>query len=297
MTAPARQDWEAARKGCLGATDALALLGLSSFRGPADVVAEVRGLLDRKPIAVELSERGHEWEGPLLAFAAARLAPLRVRPTPNYFVRAAEDLCPGVPFGVSPDSVVEDPSNPSGGVIGTVEAKTAGFASAAKWADGAAPSEYVEQVQLQLAVLCGLGRGRGWIAAAVADGSGIPRLQLVEVLPDAAWQEAALAEVAARWDAWIIRGLTPPPEDSPGGKAIDAEIAARTGRVVPWQASGEDLELMRAAAAAVTRAKEAEEERGALEARLRRRMAETSTRWRGGTAKVSLGATGRLTWS
>lgn len=292
-----RQDWEAARTGCLGATDALALLGLSSFRTPADVVAAARGLLDPRPISAALSARGHEWEGPLLAFAAARLAPLTVRATPNYFVRDRTGLAPGVPFGVSPDSVVEDPGNPSGGVVGVVEAKTAGFASASKWADGAAPSEYIEQVQLQLAVLCGVGAGRGWLAAAVADGSGVPRLQLVEVLPDAEWQRDALAEIAARWDAWVVRGLNPPPEDSPGGKAIDAAIAERSARPTLWQASGEDLDLLRATAEAVTRAKEAEEERGALEARLRRRMAETSRKWRGGGAKVSLGASGRLTWS
>lgn len=285
-----------ARRRMVGATDAVALLGLSSYRSPADVVAAHLGMLKERPIDARLSERGADWEAPLLAFAGARLAPLTVEPTPNHWVPAPEGLAGPVPFGVSPDAYVRNPVL-GAAIVGVVDAKTAAWASAPEWANGGAPAAYVAQVQFQLAAVCGVGEGMGWLAAAVADPCGLPRLELVEVPPDGEWQREALEELAARWDAWVVRRLPPPPSDTAGGRAIDGEIARRTGRSRLWQVSGDDALLLRRAAEAVTAERRATAEREDAEALLRRRMAETSTRWVDGGAKVSLGKSGRLTWS
>ena len=206
-----RNAWLESRRHGLGGSDVAPILGLSRWRGPADVWLEKRGVAEQS----EQSEpaRWGELLEPVVLDEWARRSDIRV-------VRGVDHYPGGIVEGPEPwalasvDAVALDPD---GAPTGVVEVKTSSLWRRREWgddggemADGTVPDEYRLQV---LHYLWCTRLDRGWIVALI----GGQELRAFTVCWDPDYERIVVPRLRAFWR--LVELGTPPAVD--GSESAD----------------------------------------------------------------------------
>lgn len=197
---PKSRAWFEARRMGITATDISALTGYNRYKTPLDVwLSKTAGVTGE---AGEAAKWGTDLEPNIVRAYRREHKPVRVwRPQHFGSVLARQ----GAPLIMaSLDALGEAPAaeSPLSDATEVVEVKTAGARVADRWEYGATPTEYVQQVQWQLAVT-GLTRGRIVVLIGGQD------YQERVIAADPEWQGAAMELATAWWAKHVIGGVMP----------------------------------------------------------------------------------------
>lgn len=230
-----REAWLAARR--LGSSDAAAILGVSSMRGPWDVFLDLQGRAP-KPESADQA-RGKRWEIRVLedyAYETGR----RVLLLPGWTMWTKPDRNWSTS---TPDALAED-----GGELGLVEAKTDRRSSRwgpsteiERWETGAelvVRPDYALQCYHQLWVT-----GAPWVDLAVM----LPtyELRVYRLWPDPSVERELAEQLGAWWERHIVGGIAPDPDESDACRAAAAERIAVAGlKRPPRPATKEEADLV-----------------------------------------------------
>ena len=230
-----RDAWLAARR--LGSSDAAAILGVSSMRGPWDVWLDLQG----RPPSPETADqtRGKRWEIRVLedyAYETGR----RVLLLPGWTMWTKPDKNWSTS---TPDALAED-----GGELGLVETKTDRRSSRwgpsteiERWEPGAeliVRPDYAVQCYHQLWVT-----GAPWVDLAVM----LPtyELRVYRLWPDPSVERELAEQLGAWWERHIVAGVAPDPDESDACRAAAAERIAAAGRKKdPRKSTREEVDLV-----------------------------------------------------
>lgn len=199
------QAWLDGREGKHGSSDAAAILGASTTRGPWDVYAE-RVLKRRNTIDPKIARRGHREESRILEDYAEATGHTYIGP-----LRTVSVVGPG-PFLDSPDAYLLD------GEWGGAELKTdttrfqwgRSGAVVERWSSDAAAvirEDYATQCYYHLAV-----NGLPWWRLVVK--RSMDDLRWYTFAADAALQDRMLNILGDWWERHIVRGVAPPLDDT-----------------------------------------------------------------------------------
>lgn len=242
-----RDQWLAARRRGLGASDVAAILGFSNWHSPWQVWAEKTGTWAPDDAPSEASDLGNDLEPWILQQAGERLgvtvgrSPHRLYAHPEHGWRMA-----------SPDGTT------STGTL--VEAKTAGLAGGfgvpEGWSEDTVPLGYELQVRWQMHVT---GRDQVVIAALVANLG----FRLYPIDRDLTVENDMVAQVSEWWQRHIVAGEEPP-LGANDADAIKSLYPAASGGQIDLDATDAPTLLMRYREARETegRAKRSKEEAG-----------------------------------
>lgn len=195
-----REEWLAARKSGVGASEAAAVLGVDPYKSAYSLWAEKSGLVEPGDVG-EAAYWGNKLEPVILDEAANRMGwsltrrPFDLRRHDNRGVGGS----PSIPLFATLDAVAY-----RRGDLGVVDAKAPGLRQAPAWAAGA-PLVYQVQIQAQLAVT-----GFSWGALAVLLGG--QEFTVVSLERDDAFIAVLEREVAAFWAR--VEDDEPPPIDA-----------------------------------------------------------------------------------
>lgn len=216
ITTANRDEWLAARRNFITASDAAAILGHSPWRGRIDVWAEKVG----QGTPVEETERmrlGRLLEPAILARYAqdtGRLAEATVVANDTLYRSDKYDW-----LACTPDALVTK----GGKMVGLAQAKAT--SSTASWPDGQPPIYYQIQAAIEMATM-----DAPWddfpTLIAGSDYT-CPRVER-----HAAAEDAILAELHEFWVRYVQTGTTPPPQTEADAKVWARMVPAQTKKIV-----------------------------------------------------------------
>lgn len=263
----ATEEWLAARRLRVQASEVAAVLGADPYRSTWTVWSEKRGLV-RGPIESEAMEWGHRLE-PLVAQAYASRTGAELRDDGRYAIV----VHPSAPLGATLDRRIVAPPPP-----GVLEIKTSSGRRSEEWDEGRAPLRHQVQIQAQLACT---GLERGVLCVLIAG----QRLVIREYPRDDRLIAIMLEEVSRFWDL-VERGIPPPIDGHPATIAAIKALHPRD--------SGESIELPAAALPALDEWDAAREDEREL--RVRRDAAQAALCAAIGDATWARIPGGRLQW-
>lgn len=215
-----RAQWLELRKGKITSSNVAVVCGLSPFKSPLQLWAEWTGKIQDTFIGNKATQIGLALE-PLVASWWSERSGLGVDRANALY---ADSELPWL--ACSPDYIIEggDP----------LEIKTGNYRTAYKWADGAAPQEYILQVQVQLRVLK---RQRGVLTAYLGDLDSMP-----DVLVD--YDPQLFELVRERSEAFLdcVQKDIPPAAGSGDAEVIRLITDREEGKTATW--SGAEAEAV-----------------------------------------------------
>lgn len=228
-----RDDWLARRREGIGASDAAAILGVSPWKGAADVWGEKVGLAEAPDDETEAMKWGLRLEPAIREAYMEETGRMVIQPGgPFTIVRSTK--YPFLQATLDGEIVPIDDRGP-----GVFESKTAGFFKKEDWAEEP-PLQYQIQNQHQLVVV-----GWAWGGDAVLIGGQMFRH--TDFVANATFQALLIEKLEAFW-ALVQKGTPPPVDGSVSAKELLAKLFPKPepGKVIelPLEATTWDQNLV-----------------------------------------------------
>jgi predicted phage-related endonuclease len=220
-----REEWLQHRR--IGSSDVAAILGLSRYRGPWEVLERLRGEAPFEPSTPD-QERGRRLE-PVVLRRYAQACGLEVTPTPAHTLYTREDWA-----SATPDALAR------GGLV--IEAKTDRHAS--RWGEPATierwtpdaervvRGDYYLQVAHQLWVLDAPAADLAVLVP--GDDPFLPELRVYRILRDRELEARLTHRLRTWWNVHVVQGEMLDPDGSPAAsRLIASNVGTGTRRATP----------------------------------------------------------------